>query len=1031
MKKVMIDLWTILFSIGVLVMPVRAGLEEKEKISQQIATKLKTYSNKDSFPLPPISLTLRLTTPELVEKVETIHFTALDYQFFSLRSLRFAKEFLNEGKIAESKKYLEKADRFYKLATSLQGDSLAVLDSTYSTAQWMVVYHASRTALGFTATGLGAVASTVFDAGTLYTDYLLDSSVMPIEEAKKNLIAKAISNVLLQATGASDAVGDMAKRGWGSSRVYPVLQKIMGSSEFKDKVLKEFMRLGGDISDYAAKKTIEEILARVAKGKISKGQANIGEEIKEWLFPEVEKPIIERIEPDQGSFGTKVRIIGKNFDLAQMPITTFSPVYFDTGIGGIGGAYAKIISPRTDTEIIVEAPEGKGKVMVTVGSSNGVPFTYLPPLIKEMNPPTGHIGRNVFLSSEVTLTGKNFGFHRPTTPLIPCLLFGVSPIHEWDILEWTDNKIIFRTPIDGGMGLNIPPGLSKIAAVTAVVLGAAPVAIDIADKIDSAIALAIQAVVNQASKKGREVKVVVKTLAGESNEKKFVYPPTEKKLPTLPLPEWKEIPIEDGLATALVMDRSGSMSGEKIERARQAAYVYVDTSTEGKDMFSLAAFSSDAESVTEPISIAEGRELLKRNILSLSAGGSTNVGSGLTIALSHLSTCNLKDKRTVLMSDGRHNTGTYKPEVAEFQKRGWPIDTVAFGRDADQEMLSWVAYQTGGSFYPAETSDIASVYHKIKVLAHHGSVYRSYNDFIKTGQKLTYDIPVEPDMKKVGFFTNWQGSRMETILFSPQKTVINRSNISNFGSFVEGQTHNCFEINNPQCGNWQALITGYGLPPQGEQINFHSFCQSDVFSNVLGFQPKYSLNEEVQIGVKLAEVINGRLSPLRGAQVTAEVKKPSMSLSKITSGIRQKRLQPALLLEIFREISGLAQRITLFDDGLHQDFNPGDGIYANTYKNTTINGPYLVTITCQGSTSQGMPAKRTLQESFQVGPIEQNSFTISDFLDLLRQGSAGGQAPTYLPYLPQMIPQITPEKDQEQQTQELINALLEQLLKKR
>lgn len=767
MKNVMIILGIILFLSVMLVIPTIANSEEKEKLAKQIDVRVKVYSDKKVFPSPPISLTLRMTAPHLVEKVETIYFSALDYQFLSLRSLRYAKEFLNAGDTSKANKYIEKADRYYRLATSLQRDSLAVLDTTYSAAEWMVVYKASRTALGFTATGLGIVPSTIFDAGTLYTDYLLDTSVMPVEEAKKNLIAKAISRALLRFTGASDLIGDAVKHGWGSSRVYPVLQKIMGSSEFKDAVLKEFMRLGGDIGDYAARKTIEEVLERIIKGSIE-----------------------ERPEQEEAESGL------------------------------------------------------------------------------------------------------------------------------------------------------------------------------------------------------------------------------------LPLSPWEEIPVKDGLATVLVMDKSGSMTGEKFKRAQQAAYVYVDTCTEQKDLFSLAAFSSNAESITEPISIDKGREMLKRDILSLSAGGSTNVGAGLTIAFGHLSSCNLKDKRAVLMSDGKHNSGTYKPEVAEFQKIGWPISTVAFGRDADQETLAWIAYQTGGSFFPAESSDIASVYHKINVLSHNGSVYRSYNDFIRTGEKLTYDIPVEPDMKKVGFFTNWQGSRMETIIFSPNKTVINRSNISSWGKFVEGETHNCFEIDNPQSGTWQALITGYNLPPKGEQVNFHSFCQSDIFSNILGFQPRYSRNQRVQIGVKLAEVINGRLSPLREAQITAEIKKPSTSLNKFASDMRRKRLQPTKLLEIFREISSFTRKITLFDDGLHGDVMPKDGIYANTYNDTTVNGPYIVTIDCQGYTSQSMPLKRTLQESFQVGPIEQNSFTISDFLDLIARKSIG-----------RGIPQR--KRIKERQPEKIVESLLDRLLKKK
>ena len=265
----MIVLGIILFLFVMLVIPARANSEEKEKLVKQIDVRVKVYSDKNVFPSPPISLTLRMTAPNLVEKVETIYFSALDYQFLSLRTLRYAKYFLDKGDMPKANKYIEKADRYYRLATSLQRDSLTVLQSTISAAEWMVVYKASRTALGFTATGLGVASSTLFDIGTLYTDYLLDTSVMPIKKAKKNLIAKAISGALLRFTGASDLIGDAVKHGWGSSRAFPILQKIMGSSDFKDAVLKEFMRLGGDVGDYVARKTIEEALERIIRGTIT------------------------------------------------------------------------------------------------------------------------------------------------------------------------------------------------------------------------------------------------------------------------------------------------------------------------------------------------------------------------------------------------------------------------------------------------------------------------------------------------------------------------------------------------------------------------------------------------------------------------------------------------------------------------------------------------------------------------------------------------------------------------------------------
>lgn len=457
-----------------------------------------------------------------------------------------------------------------------------------------------------------------------------------------------------------------------------------------------------------------------------------------------------------------------------------------------------------------------------------------------------------------------------------------------------------------------------------------------------------------------------------------------------------------GLATALVMDKSGSMRGDKLKCAQQASYVYVDTSAENEDMVSLVAFSNSAKSVTEPLTIAAGRETLKQNILSLSSGGSTNVGSGLTVALNHLTSSQLTGKTAVLLSDGRHNSGTYKPEVAEFVDRGWPISTVAFGKDADQEMLGWIAYQTGGNFFPAGLFDLSRVYHRINIQAHNGSVLRSYSDFIRAGKTLTYDVPVSFDMKKLGFFTNWQGSSMETTLITPSGERIHKNNVKKWGRYIEGNNHTFFEIDEPVEGQWKARIVGHALPHKGEQVNFHCSYESNIYSNILGFQPQYSRRKAVRVGVKLAEVGDNGLSSMKRAKVTAEIKKPSSRLKRLATRrtSRNKKewsIDAKDLVEIIKEIASLTTKVTLYDDGRHEDMQAGDGIYANTYEDATTNGPYLVTINIEAQPSQGNSIKRKLQESFQVGPIERNSFTISELLDLLTNKKHGRYIPTDLP----------------------------------
>ncbi len=114
---------------------------------------------------------------------------------------------------------------------------------------------------------------------------------------------------------------------------------------------------------------------------------------------------------------------------------------------------------------------------------------------------------------------------------------------------------------------------------------------------------------------------------------------------------------------------------------------------------------------------------------------------------------------------------------------------------------------------------------------------------------------------------------METTITSPASQVVNKHNYSQLGKYNEEPTYTFYEIDNPQSGNWQVQIVGFDVPASGEQINFHSFSYSDISSNILAFQPAYSNNQQVQIAVKVAEVIGERQTPLKGIEVVAEIKK--------------------------------------------------------------------------------------------------------------------------------------------------------------
>jgi len=81
------------------------------------------------------------------------------------------------------------------------------------------------------------------------------------------------------------------------------------------------------------------------------------------------------------------------------------------------------------------------------------------------------------------------------------------------------------------------------------------------------------------------------------------------------------------LNLAVVLDKSGSMTGAKLEKAKQAATQLVDRLAPS-DVFSLVIYSDEAR-VLVPAQKVEDKESLKEKIESIEAGGSTALHAGV------------------------------------------------------------------------------------------------------------------------------------------------------------------------------------------------------------------------------------------------------------------------------------------------------------------------------------------------------------------------------------------------------------------
>lgn len=167
---------------------------------------------------------------------------------------------------------------------------------------------------------------------------------------------------------------------------------------------------------------------------------------------------------------------------------------------------------------------------------------------------------------------------------------------------------------------------------------------------------------------------------------------------------------------ALVMDTSGSMAGEAIEKARTAAATLLDSLQNG-DTISVVAFGSKPEVIAPATLVSDAsRERIKRDIAQIVEGGTTNMAGGLASALAELKKSRVADgdqlNRIVLLSDGVPNdavsVGAQARDAASYRTQ---ITALGLGLDFHETLLAELARTTGGRYvFVEEPTELASMF---------------------------------------------------------------------------------------------------------------------------------------------------------------------------------------------------------------------------------------------------------------------------------------------------------------------------------
>jgi Ca-activated chloride channel homolog len=152
------------------------------------------------------------------------------------------------------------------------------------------------------------------------------------------------------------------------------------------------------------------------------------------------------------------------------------------------------------------------------------------------------------------------------------------------------------------------------------------------------------------------------------------------------------------VAMALVIDRSGSMSGLPLEMAKAACKATVST-LEGDDLVSVIAFDSEPTRYVK-FQPARHRARIQNDILRIEPGGGTEIFGALDAAYQDISAVQARKKHVILLTDGRAPQQGIKDLAQAMISEGITITTVGLGDGSDGDLLRMIA-DTGGGRYHA------------------------------------------------------------------------------------------------------------------------------------------------------------------------------------------------------------------------------------------------------------------------------------------------------------------------------------------
>lgn len=226
------------------------------------------------------------------------------------------------------------------------------------------------------------------------------------------------------------------------------------------------------------------------------------------------------------------------------------------------------------------------------------------------------------------------------------------------------------------------------------------------------------------------------------------------------------------LALVIVLDRSYSMKGRKMELAKEATRASLDL-LEEQHQFAVVAFDSQTY-IAVPMQFVRSKRKAEDQISRIQASGQTNIYPALGIVYRMLQKTEAKTKHVILLSDGDTHPADFEGLLKRMTAEKIVVSTVAIGEAADRGLMGNIAKWGNGRTYATVSAEaIPQIFIEETQRAVRANLLEeSFRPVLKRRMAAFEGVAIEQAPELKGFVASRARDNAEVLLATPSESPL-------------------------------------------------------------------------------------------------------------------------------------------------------------------------------------------------------------------------------------------------------------------